>query len=53
MNYTPLSHLTDEELLRHGRFALDTPTPLELELLHRLEMRLNEEEDNPPHGNLR
>ena len=42
--YTPYSGLTDEELLRFGMSKTEIPTPLEMELLQRLEMRIDEEQ---------
>lgn len=44
MMYTPFGNMTDEELLRHGLNMKQVPTALEMELLTRLEARLNEEQ---------
>lgn len=41
MIHTPFSHLTDEELLSTGLFMEAPLTPLEVELLHRLEQHLD------------
>ena len=41
--YTPYGHLTDEELLREAYFTDKTLTPLELELLKRLEEHIQAE----------
>lgn len=43
MTYTPFANYTDEELLRHGLSMSATPTPLETELLLRMERLLDEE----------
>lgn len=44
MNYTPYSNMTDEELLSTGLFQKDPLTTLELELLTRLEKRMQDDE---------
>ena len=44
--YTPYGHLTDEELLREAYFTDKTLTPLELELLKRLEEHIQVEDRN-------
>lgn len=47
MTYTPYSNLTDEELLSFGLSMEGTRTPLEMELLLRFEMRLDDEQTCP------
>jgi hypothetical protein len=43
VNYTPYSNMTDEELVSTWLFQQAPLTTLELELLTRLEKRLNDE----------
>lgn len=44
MTYTPLSNLTDNELLRMGMFQDQPLTDLEIELLTRLEKRIHDDD---------
>lgn len=42
--YTPYGHLTDEELLREAYFTDKTLTLLEIELLKRLELKIEHDD---------
>lgn len=42
--HTPYGHLTDEELLREAYFTDKTLTILEVELLKRLELKIDHED---------
>lgn len=48
MNYTPLSHLTDDELLYRAS-TVSEPTDMEIELALRLELALQQLEDEADH----